>query len=123
MDSTRYRSSRHRDFQAVPWFVIFSSSRRHTMCSRDWSSDVCSSDLILPLYTERTTRGARKLGLLLLHFILPVLAADRQLFAAGKLHRFGFSQFLGRLERHLRRPAQIGRASCRERVSMPVVAV
>src|SRR2546429_3456484 len=30
------------------WFVFiffFSSRRRHTRCSRDWSSDVCSSDL------------------------------------------------------------------------------
>src|SRR6266436_9037752 len=26
------------------WF-FFSSRRRHTRCSRDWSSDVCSSDL------------------------------------------------------------------------------
>src|SRR2546429_8759846 len=25
--------------------VFFSSRRRHTRCSRDWSSDVCSSDL------------------------------------------------------------------------------
>src|SRR5256884_2417947 len=25
---------------------FFSSRRRHTICSRDWSSDVCSSDLI-----------------------------------------------------------------------------
>src|SRR3989449_10384426 len=37
----------------VPWyhrrgvecFFFFSSRRRHTRCSRDWSSDVCSSDL------------------------------------------------------------------------------
>src|SRR5690606_20676026 len=28
-------------------FSIFSSRRRHTSCSRDWSSDVCSSDLFL----------------------------------------------------------------------------
>src|SRR5690554_7372273 len=29
---------------------FFSSRRRHTRCGRDWSSDVCSSDLIsLPL--------------------------------------------------------------------------
>src|SRR6266550_7755012 len=33
------------------WFLLglpvffFSSRRRHTSCSRDWSSDVCSSDL------------------------------------------------------------------------------
>src|SRR5690606_39723957 len=28
---------------------FFSSRRRHTRFSRDWSSDVCSSDLIAPL--------------------------------------------------------------------------
>src|SRR5256884_6342554 len=27
-------------------FFFFSSRRRHTRCSRDWSSDVCSSDLL-----------------------------------------------------------------------------
>src|SRR5687768_13584882 len=30
----------------VFFFFFFSSRRRHTRCSRDWSSDVCSSDLI-----------------------------------------------------------------------------
>src|SRR2546422_7190698 len=29
-------------------FFFFSSRRRHTRCSRDWSSDVCSSDLPAP---------------------------------------------------------------------------
>src|SRR2546422_8209064 len=29
----------------VIYFFFFSSRRRHTRCSRDWSSDVCSSDL------------------------------------------------------------------------------
>src|SRR2546422_634225 len=28
-------------------FFFFSSRRRHTRCSRDWSSDVCSSDLVV----------------------------------------------------------------------------
>src|SRR2546429_412361 len=28
-------------------FFFFSSRRRHTRCSRDWSSDVCSSDLFI----------------------------------------------------------------------------
>src|SRR6266498_3325299 len=28
-------------------FFFFSSRRRHTRCGRDWSSDVCSSDLDL----------------------------------------------------------------------------
>src|SRR2546429_668867 len=39
--------------EAFLWFVLialffFSSRRRHTRCSRDWSSDVCSSDLFFP---------------------------------------------------------------------------
>src|SRR6266498_4741943 len=29
------------------FFFFFSSRRRHTRCGRDWSSDVCSSDLEL----------------------------------------------------------------------------
>src|SRR5690554_7810159 len=29
------------------FFFFFSSRRRHTRCGRDWSSDVCSSDLQL----------------------------------------------------------------------------
>src|SRR5690606_40588859 len=29
-------------------FFFFSSRRRHTRFSRDWSSDVCSSDLTVP---------------------------------------------------------------------------
>src|SRR2546429_8069533 len=30
----------------ITCFFFFSSRRRHTRCSRDWSSDVCSSDLV-----------------------------------------------------------------------------
>src|SRR6266550_9559208 len=33
------------------FFFFFSSRRRHTRCSRDWSSDVCSSDLSFEIYT------------------------------------------------------------------------
>src|SRR5699024_11810724 len=34
----------------LSWFFcfFFSSRRRHTRSKRDWSSDVCSSDLALP---------------------------------------------------------------------------
>src|SRR2546422_5180415 len=36
------------------FIFFFSSRRRHTRCSRDWSSDVCSSDLPeLPLGGDR----------------------------------------------------------------------
>src|ERR1035441_10974449 len=35
-------------FARFPFFnLIFSSRRRHTRCLSDWSSDVCSSDLIM----------------------------------------------------------------------------
>src|SRR5690606_40936841 len=34
-------------------FFFFSSRRRHTRFSRDWSSDVCSSDLEFPLLPHR----------------------------------------------------------------------
>src|SRR2546422_8475897 len=39
-------------------FFFFSSRRRHTRCSRDWSSDVCSSDLDLVM-VEQHYRGER----------------------------------------------------------------
>src|SRR2546422_2901634 len=39
-------------------FFFFSSRRRHTRCSRDWSSDVCSSDL--PKYASAARLSARR---------------------------------------------------------------
>src|SRR6266542_5298419 len=39
---------------------FFSSSRRHTICYRDWSSDVCSSDLaVLRGYSRTSRQGCR----------------------------------------------------------------
>src|SRR2546429_2408190 len=35
---------------------FFSSRRRHTRCSRDWSSDVCSSDLEVIGFERRSTK-------------------------------------------------------------------
>src|SRR2546429_9845884 len=45
-------------------FFFFSSRRRHTRCSRDWSSDVCSSDLAAEslLQGVRADRHAYVLG-------------------------------------------------------------
>src|SRR6266542_6544191 len=34
------------------FFFFFSSRRRHTRCYRDWSSDVCSSDLLALRLTQ-----------------------------------------------------------------------
>src|SRR5690606_23736380 len=34
-------------------YVFLSSRRRHTRFSRDWSSDVCSSDLLVGVYEQQ----------------------------------------------------------------------
>src|SRR5205809_4851060 len=49
------------------WFhylrcFFFSSRRRHTRCSRDWSSDVCSSDLIRQAQAVVLVRGGPLVG-------------------------------------------------------------
>src|SRR4030043_2305567 len=38
-------AAKKEDLEGMKKFAFFSSRRRHTRCSRDWSSDVCSSDL------------------------------------------------------------------------------
>src|SRR5699024_11952776 len=45
-------------------FFFFSSRRRHTISKRDWSSDVCSSDLLLepPLPREKARRVTLQKG-------------------------------------------------------------
>src|SRR5690606_40730109 len=46
--------------QVHKFFVFFfSSRRRHTRFSRDWSSDVCSSDLAAHAQRAPPERGAR----------------------------------------------------------------
>src|SRR5205809_6739142 len=40
------------------FFFFFSSRRRHTRCSRDWSSDVCSSDLATTTTGPQAARPA-----------------------------------------------------------------
>src|SRR6266849_10153637 len=67
------------------FFFFFSSRRRHTRSTRDWSSDVCSSDLI-----GRAEDRAHRSG------------GERRSRLGGD---------------------EIGRASCRERVYISVVAV
>src|SRR5206468_6619216 len=48
------------------FFFFFSSTRRHTRSDRDWSSDVCSSDLCsssrrqIPLLQPRELVGGRR---------------------------------------------------------------
>src|SRR6266511_4494256 len=71
-------------------FLFFSSRRRHTRFSRDWSSDVCSSDLHGSLVVlEDLHRGevqpARR-GLAVLEGKTHELAADRRVAGAVELH-------------------------------------
>src|SRR2546422_4903307 len=42
------------------YFFFFSSRRRHTRCSRDWSSDVCSSDLSTLPAPEQPMQWSRR---------------------------------------------------------------
>src|SRR5207249_6155269 len=93
-----------------------SSRRRHTRSKRDWSSDVCSSDLVVSLWLRTITPTGRpnqglgtgnwwiEPGLLYLEQLSP----RWQLFgeARGQLHLTRESDFTGH---------KIGRASCRER--------
>src|SRR5690606_41240905 len=72
---------------------FFSSRRRHTRFSRDWSSDVCSSDLADFAYTKVTSIRGR--------FVQRPREIVRQISYNCKLQRS--------------ESAQIGRASCRER--------
>src|SRR3989449_1422017 len=50
------------------FFFFFSSRRRHTRCSRDWSSDVCSSDLLvlIAFLVYSAVGGARDMLIVLL---------------------------------------------------------
>src|SRR3712207_8750698 len=94
-----------RDSQLLRVVFFFSSRRRHTRYWRDWSSDVCSSDLGS---LEKTDDGVR----------IKVASADsgEQQDTEGEGGSYGG-------EDAPTGEAEIGRASCRERVKISVVAV
>src|SRR5207245_8357430 len=48
-----------RPYRSVRFSFFFSSRRRHTRCYRDWSSDVCSSDLVTPPPRHRASPRRR----------------------------------------------------------------
>src|SRR5207302_7304133 len=86
----------------VQVYCFFSSRRRHTRFSRDWSSDVCSSDLKGNRSAEaRTKMNEEMMALYKEHGVNPVSGCFPLL-----------AQF----------PVLIGRASCRERVQTGVAA-
>src|SRR2546429_4944336 len=87
---------------------FFSSRRRHTRCSRDWSSDVCSSDLFQDAIRSEKNDVSR-------------IQADGGLIVLGignKAERHalqGDGPHLTIADQQGIR-SEIGRASCRERV-------
>src|SRR2546429_5843810 len=99
----------HRDIRDVrAGLFFFSSRRRHTRCSRDWSSDVCSSDLIAaaekaPLRDETTDRD-------------PTYEALRAELAKSQTDLASLEARATATASLVRSYREIGRASCRERV-------
>src|SRR2546430_5218541 len=96
-------------FRDVDDYVFFfSSRRRHTRFDCDWSSDVCSSDLI-PGKCGNGYRGSRG-------------AAIREISFEDFVHAIvvvDLGQINGELKNAVHGAAaglEIGRASCRERV-------
>src|SRR5258707_13504398 len=86
---------------------LSSSRRRHTRYWRDWSSDVCSSDLNGPIEPAQLV-DAGKRGVAQAFFLPGRAATALRVPGAGAWE----SNF----------PIQIGRAACRERVSISVDA-
>src|SRR5687768_18548103 len=94
----------------VSVLFFFSSRRRHTRCSRDWSSDVCSSDLIV-------VRGADAVTLLIAAATSYRNYADVGADPAARVAS-ALASASGKTVDALR---EIGRASCREREEDSVV--
>src|SRR5947207_8114807 len=103
---------------------FFSSRRRHTRSLCDWSSDVCSSDLVIHQQTSHNAHCPRRV----------VEQSTGQ--GVGWINRYLDREYVRRIaDTTLRTYAhnllhfvrwwesEIGRASCRERVEMSVVDV
>src|SRR3712207_9458253 len=90
-------------------FFFFSSRRRHTRYWRDWSSDVCSSDLAFMAGKFMDEMPGMSFG----H--AGTIVEGKEDTASEKIARLA--------EAGITVAEQIGRASCRERVEISVVAV
>src|SRR5690606_40539640 len=99
----------------ISWFFLlfffFSSRRRHTRFSRDWSSDVCSSDLVPVAYPAGGYRYDIPFGVIE-RPALPLDVPANGWAEAARPEGDGPTVVL-----------KIGRASCRETVKSWVVHV
>src|SRR5207245_3578707 len=90
----------------VVCIFFFSSRRRHTRCYRDWSSDVCSSDLDVD----------HPRGEALVDDLPEQVEVQERLGEVSAQRLFGLlleNEQVARLQKQ-----EIGRASCRERVEI-----
>src|SRR2546429_729978 len=88
-------------------FFFFSSRRRHTRCSRDWSSDVCSSDLNTPEFLMAYETDNLLTGKTSNPWNLKYSAGGS---SGGEAAAIAAGCSMGGVG------SEIGRASCRERV-------
>src|SRR5690606_40392763 len=93
----------------VVFFFFFSSRRRHTRFSRDWSSDVCSSDLTYVRETDELVHLSFTSGA----GCQPADGSTANTLVGTAEHPFWSLT---------RDKWEIGRASCRERGSISVGA-
>src|SRR5690606_39338642 len=101
--------------------------RRHTRFSRDWSSDVCSSDLELLLNKKATQIRIRNILLFGSLLIIVLLVIGVKLYISRQQEKVKLQKILTiketeRQER-IRIAKEIGRASCRERVKISMMTV
>src|SRR5256885_10880626 len=90
---------------------FFSSRSRHTRLQGDWSSDVCSSDLLRP---ERDLASGVREADAVIEAVVEDLGVKQRLFA--ELERAAPAAALLATNTSSLSVAEIGRASCRERV-------
>src|SRR5690606_39346468 len=95
--------------------------RRHTRFSRDWSSDVCSSDLKNINYSEAFAGSGETAIVILVHKIFN--ATNESLILLDEpetsLHSGAQKRLMSFLiEQCIKKKHQIGRASCREGVEI-----
>src|SRR2546421_5298821 len=90
----------------IVWLFFFSSRRRHTRSDRDWSSDVCSSDLHDVPPGKLCSTVTTSLGPVVVTVTPPSKASAAEEFPGGHRATIGGESSV----------PEIGRASCRERV-------
>ena len=97
------------------WMFFFSSRRRHTRLRRDWSSDVCSSDLLIHTFGKYS--GELKNGLLHGQGTYTYVNGSKYVgeFKDGKKSGQGTYTFVNG-SKYVGEFKEIRRASCRERV-------